>query len=37
MAALASAAVRVYQVAELEQRLASLEAAHEARQGGRMA
>ncbi len=37
MAALASAVVRLYQTGVLEERLASLEAAHEARQGGRMA
>ena len=37
MAALAGAVGRLYQAGVLEERLASLEAAHEARQGGRTA
>ena len=37
VATLAGAAVRLYQVGALEERLAALEAAHEAAQGGRTA
>lgn len=37
MAALAGAVTRAYSVGVLEERIASLEAAQEARQGGRMA
>ncbi len=37
MASLAGAAVRVYMVADVEQRLAALEQAQEAQQGGRRA